>query len=167
MHMVIRAIVYADSREEARVKATRIFDGLTENQEPFDYYTIGFRDGSDANALKADSKRGKELIQRGMELMIADFTRSLEYVREHINKPDDVLMRDDKETGSLWRYHCYQLGMYHGPAVWLYDSDGSGIRDAAHLERALNKWRCLYEDDGKPNPHATDEIWVVPADVHY
>lgn len=167
MHMVIRAIVYANSREVAREKAEDIFKRLTDTEEPFDYYIMGYRDGSQANAFKATSKQGKKLIERGMELMTADFQRSLEYVREHIDKDDDVLMRDGKETGSLWRYHCYQLGMYCGPAVWLYGSDGEGIRDSEHLENALNKWRCLYEDDGKPNPHADDSVWVVPADVHH
>jgi len=166
MHMVIRAIVYANSREEAKVRAERVFKDLTENEEPFDYYSIGFRDGSQANAFKATSKQGKELLERGMKLMAGDFGRSLEAIRQHINKPNNVLMLDGEETGSLWRYHCYQLGMYRGPAVWLYDDDGEGIRDSEHLENALNKWRCLYEDDGKPNPHANDEVWVVPADVH-
>lgn len=167
MHMTIRAIVYADSREEAISSAERIFQELTENEKPFDYYSLGNRDGSQADAFRASSIEGKKLIERGMELTIRDFKHGLEEIRKHIDKPLEVLMEDGPETNHLWRYHCYQLGRYRGPAVWMYDQDGEGIRDPAHLEHVLTKWCCLHEDKGQPNPYDSLEIWVVPADVHH
>lgn len=68
---------------------------------------------------------------------------------------------------DMFRFYSYYVGMYTGPGVNLYDKDGEGIRDPDHLHNALHKWPCLYEREGKRNPHAEQEVYIVPADVHY
>lgn len=42
-----------------------------------------------------------------------------------------------------------------------------GITDEDHPENVLTKWKCLYEDKGRENPHKEQKIYVVPADVHH
>jgi len=57
----------------------------------------------------------------------------------------------------MWfRFFCHCLGQYQGSEVWLYNNDGSGIRNTTELKWALN-----------PEGISKKNIWIVPADVHY
>ncbi len=57
-------------------------------------------------------------------------------------------MRDE----DLIRHACHQLGAYEGSSIFLYDEFGGGIRYRDRLDTIL---------DG------SDDLWIVPADVHF
>jgi len=182
MHMVIRAIVYAKNKEDALAKAANVFDGLTENQDPFDYYEMFNTAGSVVSgrgrwgalpaAVKADSKAGKKLIEEGMKSTWDEFKEAIKAVREGISTGTDEKLFEDKDVKTnnmtgMFKYFCGLIGQYSGSAIWLYDHDGEGIRDREHLANTLSKWKCVYEDKGQENPCKDLSVWVVPADVHY
>jgi len=183
MHMVIRAIVYAKTEDEALKKARKIFEQLCETE--FDYFTLFNDDTSTVSGkarwgelpvvAKADSKEGKRLIAEGMEATkrefldsVAKIKNSLEkYSAEELFEMEGFSEEDLDKFGIDFRHNCYRAGMYRGYLIWLYDDDGEGIRTPKHLKRVLEKWKSIYEDKGKENPYKDLDIWVVPADVHF
>lgn len=68
------------------------------------------------------------------------------------------------EAGIL-RYLMSHAGEYAGSSIWLYDNHGDGITNPEHLERVLNKWDDLYEEEH--SPYKGLNVYVVPADVHH
>ena len=96
-------------------------------------------------------------------------------VRHHLNiyTDDDFLKGSyEKPDGAEWdvqrvQYFLYGAGSYTGSSWWLYDSNGEAIRNKAHLDNVLNKWKCLYEDEHKINPYKDEKIWITKADVHF
>jgi len=177
--MVIRLIVYANSKEEALERAKEILEnGLVgENGEPFDFYTTfdipkklapmsgRARWGNFPPAVKLMSKKGIELLNKGWEFTVKDFKyhlQNLVKIGEKHNWNYEKLMNDGN-----FRFHAYSIGEYSGSNIWLYDDDGEGIRDLNHLKNAIEKWKVLYEDRGKENPHEDYEVWIVPVDVHF
>jgi hypothetical protein len=173
MHMTIRAIVYAKTYEEAINSAEGVFNGLSgERGEPFDYYNIYDEDGA-----RADTKKGRELIAKGMESTRSTLFENLANIRHGLSQLSDediwtmVSKREDEDDqlcldAGMLRHFMGKAGQYNGSGVFVYDRNGVGIRDPKHLRRAL-KWTCLYEDNGKPNPYTSLDVWVIPADVHY
>jgi len=61
---------------------------------------------------------------------------------------DEEIMRDE----DLARHAFHQVGAYDGPSVFLYDEHGSAIRHRGQLDRILEE---------------SEELWIVPADVHF
>jgi len=57
-------------------------------------------------------------------------------------------MRDE----DLTRHAFHQVGAYDGPSIFLYDEHGCGIRHRDQLDRIIDE---------------SDDLWVVPADVHF
>ena len=163
MHMMIRALVYADKKESAINKGKDVFEMLTEGHHPFDYYQL-FDDSDDwgsaknrwdeqSKAVRYSTKEGKDLVSGGWK---------------YLNKCKDVNDFVKSRSGAdMSRYYLNQLGSYSGSAIWLYDNDGSGISDKGHLKDVLNKWECLYKDKEKKSPYDDLDVWVVPADVHF
>jgi len=49
------------------------------------------------------------------------------------------------------RHAFHQVG-YDGPAIFLYTEHGTGIRHRGQLDRLLEE---------------SEELWIVPADVHF
>ena len=174
--MVIRAIVYAQSKDEAFKKATSIFEQLCENQNPFDYFTTFAEEGSRVSCkgmwgniipiAKADSPEGQELIEEGMKFTLQEANEALNSIRRNIVKFTNAELIEENQKDDMFRYRCYCVGKYWGSGIYLYDHNGQGIRNNGDLENALSKWACVYEKYSKPNPYEKDDIWVVPADVH-
>jgi hypothetical protein len=168
MHMTILVIVYAHSGKDALEKAEDRLDNLCGDYKPFDYFTK-------LAPMKADSGRGKELIAEAMDYTKREFMRNLRTVRAFMKLSDEELFEDkefpvDQREPDLYynfRYCCHNLGRTRGPSIWIYDDDNEGVRDEEHLHSTLTKYACLYEDQGKVNPHADKTVWVVPADVHF
>lgn len=196
MHEVIRIICYADSSEEARSKAEEILmKNLVGDGMPFDYGTffdedngIGFgktRWGNLPPVVLADSKEGKKLIDDGMKYTKEEFLRHLKEIREMINfYSDEELFEEEvmdtkkkilnslenkKDASNIlsFKYPCSCLGEYEGSNIYLYDGDGSGIRNEKQLKNVLEKWKSVYEDEGKENPNKDKKIYILPIDVHY
>ena len=172
MHMIIRVIVYALNPQEAKTQAKKVFADLCGEDRIFDYYHMfddGHR-GSNPVAI-ATSSVGKTLINEGMRFTKDAFRSSFKRVRKMVLLygffPQAWKRLFAKDKAHDFRYPCYLLGQYDGSEIWLYDHDGSGIREDGHLKNTLEKWKCLYEDAGSPNPYQGLNVYVVPADVHY
>ena len=178
MHMMIRALVYADKKEDAVQQAHSVFEMLTDGQYPFDYYQL-FDDSDDWGsaknrwdespiAVKHSTKKGKELVSEGWKATLDNMRECFDKSKEYLNKCKDVnAFLKNRSGADMSRYYLRQLGAYNGSAIWLYDNDGSGISDKGHLKDALNKWECLYKDKETKNPYDDLDVWVVPADVHF
>ena len=178
MHMIIRAIVYADDKLAALKKAKEVFEYLTDGEKPFDYYGLFGNDdyaedrwGHFKSVYNLTEKDGIRLVEEGWESTVKDMEEYFEKGKEYLNKcktVHDILSPDPKDAdASMGRWYLGKLGSYDGSSVWLYDNDGSGIATRDHLDNTISKWKCLYEDRDKKNPYAGLDVWVVPADVHF
>ena len=169
MHMTIRAIVYAENKNNAVSQAEGVFTRLVE-RDTFDYYSLfgeGAEDiwGDRIVASKYKTKEGKKLVKDGWDFTYRDTKEYFKKVKKILKKYKNV---DDFLDGDTFdRWYLYKLGAYEGSSLWLYDDDGSGIRDEKHLNNVLDKWKHLYEDKNINNPYKNKDIWVVPADVHF
>ncbi|WP_336361773.1 hypothetical protein [Haladaptatus sp. ZSTT2] len=163
MHMVIYALVEASTQNDALATGKTVFDRLVgadpHSSAVFDYY-VSFDEENTTVAGKArwgelptaapvDSDDGQDLLDQGWEATKEEFERNLERVKEAINElSDEEIMRDE----NLSRHAFHQVGAYDGPSVFLYDQHASGIRHRGQLDRLLEE---------------SEDLWIVPADVHY
>ncbi|WP_267644112.1 hypothetical protein [Haloarchaeobius amylolyticus] len=162
MHQLIYALVQASTEEQALQDAHCVFDRLVgcrpEATPVFDYY-VTFDDRSSRCAgparwgdlpvaVPAGSPRGAELIERGWKDTLNQFERNLGIVQDAIAQySTEEIMQDT----DLVRHAFYNVGRYQGPTIALYDGHGCGIRHRRQLNSVLER----------------ENIWVVPADVHY
>ncbi|WP_435362312.1 hypothetical protein [Haloarchaeobius sp. DFWS5] len=162
MHQLIYALVQASTDEHALRNAQATFDRLVgaslHETLVFDYY-VTFDDHQSSTAgparwgdlpvaARAHSPAGAELIERGWNHMHKQFDRNLTAVQDALTQYSaDEIMADT----DLVRHSFYNIGRYHGPTVTLYDENACGIRHRRGLDHVLDQ----------------DDIWVVPADVHY
>jgi len=171
MHMIIRNIVYATSKQEALDKAEGNMYYMIgdDGNAPFDYYTT-FNTGASSywgdkykpvSTIK--SKEGRKLVCDGWKSTLEEMRRHVKSVKKHFTgkSPIDFLASNDLQ------HHLSQLGEYRGSSCWLYDDDGEGIKRRKHLNNVLSKWDEMYKVKGEVNPHKNDSIFVVPADVHF
>lgn len=193
-HMVISAIVYAETEEQAFERAKEIFQDLVEHSI-FDYYAtfdenlpmVGKnRWGNFPAIARANSKEGKTLIQDCWRATKRDFMEHIKIVRPVFKTfTDEEVLNENCEDKTklialklkngedllrnlhMVRHYLRKLGEYIGTSIWLYSDDGEGIRSKEQLNNVLNKYKCYYEDRGEPNPNKDNIVWVVPADVHY
>jgi len=163
MHMVIYALVEESTHDDALATGKTVFDRLV-GADPhagavFDYHvTFDEEDTSVAGtarwgelptAAPVDSDDGQELLERGWEATKEEFERNLDRVKEAIGElSDEEIMRDE----DLARHAFHQVGAYDGPTIFLYTEHGTGIRHRGQLDRLLEE---------------SEEIWIVPADVHF
>ena len=179
MHQVINAIIYANSGKDAIEHATEIFNQLTVNEEPYDYYNLfnssyaTSRWGQRATCSNVANGRGLGIVNKAWKLTEKEIKYNLDIVRKHLELYDNQDFIDgsyELPEGAEWSAHMvlhfmYSASKYTGSTYFLYDNDGEAIRNRHHLDNVLDKWSCLYKD--KPNPYQDKKIWVIPADVHY
>ena len=164
MHMIIRNIVYANSGSEAISKARNNMDSLCEGQYPFDYYDTFDEGGTSywGDKLQPVSEistaEGRKLVVDGWRNTLRDMRYHLQEIRKITENKSDLEIIQSLKDSHL-QYHYYSIGMYQGSVVWMYDSDGEGIKSRSHLNNVLNKWDAKNLQDQK--------VFVVPADVHY
>lgn len=193
MHMVIRAIVYAKTEKEALEKAKEVFDKLVE-WKIFDYYVTFDGAGTAVSGrgrwgdlpavADVTSKNGKQLIEDGMKFIKEDFMDNIKEIRKALKIFSDrelfegKNMKDKTEIKvaealdgdeylyllNLFRMYCDGIAKEDS---YLFNDEGGSIDTPEHLKNALNKYKGIYEDDGKENPYKNMKIWVVPADVHH
>ena len=170
MHMVIRAIVYAQDEKEGLEKAKTIFEGLCEGAgSHFDYYQSFDEEGTPVSGkgrwgelpgiALVDSPEGKKLIEEGMWATKKEFMTHLKIVRDVLASKSDAEIFGVEFDAEMFRYRCYCLGESEGPSVWLYDNNGEGVRTEERLTDTLRKWDSDEYKDLK--------VFVVPADVHF
>jgi len=163
MHMVIYTLVEASTQNDALATGKTVFDRLVgadpHSSAVFDYYvcfdeentTVAgkARWGDLPAAAPADSDDGQDLLDQGWEATKEEFERNLERVKEAIDElSDEEIMRDE----NLSRHAFHQVGAYDGPSVFLYDQHATGIRHRGQLDRLLEE---------------SEDLWIVPADVHF
>ncbi|WP_248898051.1 hypothetical protein [Haloplanus halobius] len=163
MHMVIYAIVEASTQDKALATGKTVFDRLV-GADPhscavFDYFVTFEQEdttvagkarwGELPTAAPVDSDDGQALLERGWEATKEEFERNLDRVKEAIDElSDEEIMRDE----DLARHAFHQVGAYDGPTVFLYTEHATGIRHRGQLDRLLEE---------------SEELWIVPADVHF
>jgi len=91
MHMLIRALVYSQDEEDALTDAKEIFERLTDDQDPFDYFTTFDQDGKGVSGkdrwenvpvvARADSDQGKKLVEEGMQATLEEARANLLRIR--------------------------------------------------------------------------------------
>lgn len=163
MHMIIYALVAASTTTEALTNGKAVFDRLVgagpHGRAEFDYY-VTFDDDTSTVAGKArwgdlpvaapiESADGQTLLERGWSATESEFQRNLDRVKEALRAYDDEEIMHNED---LVRLAFHNIGAYAGPSVSLYDEHAGGIRHREHLDRVLERH---------------DELWIVPADVHY
>ena len=163
MHMVIYTLVEASTRDDALATGKTVFGRLVgavpHAGAVFDYY-VTFDEESTSVAGTArwgdlpvvasvESNEGEELLERGWEATKEEFQRNLDRVKEALDEHSDEEIMCDED---LARHAFHQVGAYDGPSVFLYDEHGSGIRHRGQLDRILDE---------------SDDLWIVPADVHF
>jgi len=164
MHMIIRNIVYANSGSEAISKARNNMDSLCEGQYPFDYYDTFDNGGTSywGDRLQPVSDihtaEGRKLVVDGWRNTLRDMRWHLQEIRKITENKSDLEIIQSLKDSHL-QYHYKSVGDYRGSGVWMYDSDGEGIKSRSHLNNVLNKWDAKNLQDQK--------VFVVPADVHY
>lgn len=174
MHMVIRIIVPANSKESALDKAKSILEDMSGEGKDFDYYQTFDTEGTPCSGkgrygavpavLKVKTKAGLAMVADGLDATKREFMDNLARIRAGLQKhTDEEIFNESNASGEpdtdlfLVRHAMYNAGKYGGSSCWLYDQYGSGIRHQKDLDRAL-------ETKGI----ATDEeLYVVPADVHF
>ena len=164
MHMIIRNIVYANTKGEALGKAKNNMDYLCEGQYPFDYYDTFDNGGTSywGDRLQPVSEistaEGRKLVVDGWRNTLRDMRWHLQEIRKITENKSDLEIIQSLKSSYL-QYHYKSVGDYRGAGVWMYDSDGEGIKSRSHLNNVLNKWDAKNLQDQK--------VFVVPADVHY
>jgi len=106
--------------------------------------------GRVADRGPVDSDDGQELLERGWEATKEEFERNLDRVKEAIGELSDEEIMRDEDPRAAHAFH--QVGAYDGPTIFLYTEHGTGIRHRGQLDRLLEE---------------SEEIWIVPADVHF
>lgn len=171
MHVLIYALVEVDSNddhpEDAALGAGKsVFDELVgvgvHNDQIFDYYTTFDDDSSSVSgparygerppALSLDFPRGKRWMHLGWKRTKQQFERNIERVREGFEEHSNEEIREENADATMIRHYMKQLGEYRGPSIRLYTENGEGVRTRRHLDRVLDK---------------SENLWIVPADVHY
>jgi hypothetical protein len=162
MHMLIRAIVYANSKIEAKDKATAIFERLVEKGD-FDYYSLATSNRSRwyVDIELASSKNGKMLIRNGMSATKSDMVQALDEIRKIVTTQNNETIWRSQRDRNMFQHQCHIVGQYSGNYVYVYDDDGAGIKTPGHLRSVLTKWQH------QTNQYQHKDIYVVCADVHW
>ena len=149
MHMIIRNIGYAPSKQEALDKAESNMYYMIgdDGNAPFDYYTT-FNTGASSywgdkykpvSTIK--SKEGRKLVCDGWKSTLEEMRRHVKAVKKHFTgkSPIDFLASNDLQ------HHLSQLGEYRGSSCWLYGDDGEGIKKRRHLGLILEQTSILHQ----------------------
>ncbi|MBI4594785.1 MAG: hypothetical protein HY730_00220 [Candidatus Tectomicrobia bacterium] len=157
MHMLILALVRAcdaEEAEEALEFGKDVFHSLVE-KDAFDFFHTFDEEktkreyGDLPCALKADSPKGKKLLEAAMGKTREEFGKNLTALRTALMHSDDKLWEED--PGSF-RFYAKCLGEYRGVFISIYDEHGIGLRCPKELATALSG--------------EVASLWIVPAMAH-
>lgn len=188
-HRLIGLFAYAKTKEDAIAHAetnlnqlsieTSIEGGHLFGNEYFSWDDLPV--GMDT-AVLAESPVGKTLIDQLWKAQLDQFLSHLNKVRTILAEcsSDEIMegkfMQDhDPKFVAKWQgtlgsigYYIHHLSLYScSNIVYLYDDGCESVENRDHFQCVLTKYRCLYEDAGKPNPNADKDVWLVVADVHF
>lgn len=162
MEQEIGVIFYAECVEEARNQALEVLENLCDGSV---FYSYSLHDISLASSSSAQATIAKYM--ENTKLAFLDHIRRVrEYLAQHTDEELYLEYEDGFVAGTMFRYHALRLGQERGAGIYLYDGDGAGIGTPNVLKNTLDKYKCLYEDRGMPNPIAHLEVFLVCAQVH-
>lgn len=101
--------------------------------------------------LSLESETGQQMLEDAVDAQEHWFVDTLEELREKLDVLDPTEVMTDVD---LARFDCYRLGQFAGPSVWVYDEHGAGLRSRSAVDEYVER-------------HDDDDLWIVPADVHY
>lgn len=174
--MLIRGLVHADSPPDALETAKHeVFLPLVD-RGTFDYYVTFDADGrgvagndrwGDYPAVApADSSAGRKLIEDGWRYTVKEYEYSFDTVAEFLDTRERTAFWEDTDVHRQYHYAFHKIGEYEGPHTYLYDEAGQGVRDRGHLRLIQNAYED-FVDETMDNPYRDQDLFVVPADVHY
>ena len=166
MHYLINLIIEGENRQEVLEDARDYADTLVKQGE-FDYGDFHGRWG-DSVPYKVTSKKGRELLDKGMQNSRHEFDTALTHARYMLDNytADEIY---EEEFGSKEQQDkikeandkIYYLSRYMFAKV-----DG---RDNANYVYANNNIWCGAIENQKSLDHVLNEdkiLWVVPVDFH-
>lgn len=170
MHKVIRLIVYAKDENDAVASAEGVMQDVCGEGRLYDWYSL-FTDNTKNSTsgigrwgklplvTSANSKIGKELIDEGWNFTKEETKEALSELRKKTkDMTDEDIDKLIKNHDSELEYLAYKVSDEDNTS-YLYDNDGTAIRDEDHLNKTLNKWN---------NPEYEKlKVYVVPVDVHW
>ena len=168
MHMLIRALVPAANTDQASYRAkTDVFDNLV-GERVFDYYVTADMDGRGISgtdrwgqypeAEPVDTQLGRQLAEDGWEATVDEYESAMDRIHAFFDGHEDAELWDDQSVHAEYQYAFHRVGQFRGSSTYLYDEHGQGVRDRGHLDRYLS---------GEAVQTADEQVYVVPADVHY
>lgn len=167
MHRIIYAVVIADNANDAVGMAEDIFNGLCGGGgEPFESYEIGPRTKL-TRVCRADSVKGRVLLERAMTQQKEVFMYALKKMRELVATVEDEdlwLYSSYPDLDLGIRHIAFELSMHNSSTV-LYAEHGERIETPRDLEDVLSKWKCNYA--GRDNPYKDMDVYVIPALAHH
>lgn len=174
--MVIRGLVHGKSPADAVATAKQeVFRPLVA-RGTFDYYVPFDADGRGVAGsdrwgdypvvARADTDDGRNLIEDGWRYTVQEYKDSFDTVEEFLDNHERTAFWEDGDVHRQYHYAFHKIGEYEGPHTYLYDEAGQGIRDHGHLQMIENAYEDLI-DETMDNPYRDQDLYVVPADVHY
>jgi len=177
MHMLIRGLVYGDDRDDAvaRGKAA-VFEPLVRDGV-FDYYVTADQDGRGVSgtdrwgdypaAEPADTDDGRELIEDGWDATVSEYETSFERIEDFLEDHEYSDLWEDTDAHLDYHHAFNRVGEYRGPNTFLYDQNGTGIRYRGHLEQIYEEAPNVEDYGGDDVSVREQDLYAVPADVHY
>lgn len=160
MHSHIGILSYARNENEAEKKSIRVIKRQTSNhsQSLWDYF-LKYND--DYAYARWDLKRPIR-VEQCMDRINDMFDSQQENFKRHLAHLKKAIDKDDQSEIITWSYLLSTKSAYH-----LFDDEGEAIETNETLQNVLNKYRCIYEDEGKENPLERHNIYFMDFDVHY
>lgn len=158
MHSHIGILSYARNEKEAEKKSIRVIKGQTSNhsQSLWDYFLKYNEDFA-----RWDLKRPIR-VEQCMDRIYDIFKNQQENFKSHLAHLKEAIKNENQAEIITWSYLLSTKSAYH-----LFDDEGESIETNETLQNVLNKYRCVYEDQGKENPFNDDQIYFMDFDVHY
>jgi hypothetical protein len=177
MHQLIRGLVYAEDGEDAVIKGRYdVFEPLV-RRGGFDYYVTADQDGHSGSgtdrwgdypvAEPADTAAGRDLIEDGWAATVSQYEQAFDQIDEFVEEYVYSDLWEDEEAYRRYHHAFNRIGEYSGPNTFLYDQHGSGIRNRAHLDRLYERAPNIEDYGGADTEVRDQDLYTVPADVHY
>lgn len=166
--MLIRGVVYDDDADEAlSVAKAGVFDRLVAD-DVFDYYVTADMEGNGVAgtdrwgdypvAAPVDTDEGRHYVDEGAAYTCDAYERHLTHLADFFDDHSFADLWEEEAVHRRFHHDFHRIGEYAGPATYLYDQHGQGIRYRKQLDDIL---------DGDVSAADGDAVYVVPADVHY
>lgn len=157
MHYLVRAIVKAESAEEANVKTESIMEDLIDWHEFGWYVTKDYCSRWDGcwKPIRFSKKKAQAMAQETIQGQFAEFKESIETVRHMLETySDEQIFNEEFDTskrGYVSRFEFSRASGYDGHTCRLFGEDTESIINQKQLDWYLKN---------------ADRLWLVQVDCH-